>query len=92
MSCTAVQAVVHGRVQGVGFRYHTQREAIVLRLNGWVRNRRDGAVEVYAEGTIESIDDFIEYLKRGPSFAHVTNVDIRRPKCSGVFNGFEIEY
>jgi hypothetical protein len=45
-----LHAVVHGRVQGVGFRYFVMREARALGLSGWVRNQADGSVEVEAEG------------------------------------------
>ena len=48
----ALEAVIHGRVQGVGFRAHAQDRATALGLAGHVANRWDGAVEVYAEGPI----------------------------------------
>ena len=68
--------VVEGEVQGVGFRYFARREAQRLGIVGWVRNRRDGAVEGRAIGEDSSVDAFISRLRLGPSMANVTNVDL----------------
>lgn len=65
---------VEGRVQGVGFRWWTAREAKRLGLRGFVRNRGDGSVEVCAWGRPEVLDRLSERLKRGPDGARVTAV------------------
>lgn len=68
---------VHGRVQGVGFRYSTQRQAERLGVRGWVRNEPDGSVSVECEGPRSAVEQFLAYLKEGPPMAHVENVDVR---------------
>ena len=60
-----------GRVQGVGFRYFVMNAAEELGLTGWVRNRRDGSVEVLAEGELELLK--IKIISREP-FATIENV------------------
>jgi acylphosphatase len=69
-----LHAVVHGRVQGVGYRATTMDEARRLGLAGWVRNRRDGTVETLAEGSEAKLRLFLAYLNRGPWGAAVTSV------------------
>ena len=70
-----LHAIVHGRVQGVGFRATTQDEAQGLGLQGWVRNRVDGSVEVDAEGDRTHLETFLAFLYEGPLGAHVHAVD-----------------
>lgn len=65
---------VSGMVQGVGFRYFTQDEAERLRLSGYVRNLRDGRVEVYAIGSPDTLARLRTMLERGPRGAMVRNV------------------
>ena len=79
---TAVHIIVHGRVQGVGFRYFTKTTGQRLGLAGWVRNLYDGTVEIWAEGRRKSLDQFIQDVQRGPSHSHVSNLEIdwREPK------------
>ncbi len=69
------RAVVRGRVQGVGFRAAATNEARRLRLTGWVRNLFDGTVEVEAQGDDAAVESFLAWLRRGPSYAHVTSVN-----------------
>jgi acylphosphatase len=69
------RATVRGRVQGVGFRASAAAAARQLNLTGWVRNSLDGTVEVLAEGPEEATAQFVDWLRRGPSMAHVTGVD-----------------
>jgi len=66
--------LVSGIVQGVGFRYYTQDEAERLRLSGFVRNLRDGRVEVYAIGFPENLARFRTTIERGPRGAMVKHV------------------
>ena len=61
-------------VQGVGFRYFTQDAAERLKISGFVRNRRDGRVEVFAMGTPQQHAELRELLERGPRFSSVTEV------------------
>jgi acylphosphatase len=69
-------ATVRGRVQGVGFRIWTEREARLRALEGWVRNRRDGAVEAVFAGPPAAVDAMIAACRRGPPAAHVEAVDV----------------
>lgn len=69
-----LHAVVRGRVQGVGFRATTLDEARRRSLAGWVRNRVDGDVEVWAEGPRATLEDFLSFLHQGPRMAHVAHV------------------
>jgi acylphosphatase len=65
-----------GRVQGVGFRYNVNRYATDLELKGYVRNLRDGRVEILAQGSQENIQKIINYLRGSPGFSHVVKLDI----------------
>jgi len=67
--------VVSGMVQGVFFRAETRDRARSLGLGGWVHNRADGAVEAVFEGDDERVDSMVEWCRRGPSGAHVEQVD-----------------
>lgn len=67
--------IVRGDVQGVNFRYSTQRRAAALRLECTVWNRDDGAVECVAEGTAEALGELERWLHRGPPLARVEAVE-----------------
>jgi acylphosphatase len=67
--------VIHGRVQGVGFRAFVEDTAERLGLEGWVRNRRDGTVEAVFAGPEAVVTEAIEACRRGPRSARVTKVD-----------------
>ena len=72
-----IRAIVRGDVQGVGFRAATAHEARRLGVAGWVRNLRDGTVEVDARrDRPTAVDALITWLRRGPSLARVTGIDI----------------
>jgi acylphosphatase len=66
--------MVMGRVQGVGYRAWTGDQAILLGLQGWVRNRRDGSVEAVFAGPPDAVTEMIEACHRGPPPARVTGV------------------
>lgn len=67
--------VVTGRVQGVFFRQSSRRQALDLGLDGWVRNRDDGAVEGVVAGSQDALDAFATWLRRGPRAAQVQALD-----------------
>lgn len=79
--------VIHGRVQGVGFRASTAWEAQRLGIAGWVRNRRDGTVEAMIQGSDEAVAGFIGWARQGPPGAHVSRVEVELG--SGEFSNFE---
>lgn len=70
-----LHVVVHGRVQGVGFRYYAQVEALKWDLTGWVKNKDDGTVELEVQGTDERLQMFLDKIEQGSPFARVTNVE-----------------
>jgi acylphosphatase len=71
-----LHAIVAGRVQGVSFRYYTQDYAEQLGLTGWVKNRRDGSVEVLAEGPRADLEKLFAWLNHGPPAARVQSVQV----------------
>ena len=83
---------VSGWVQGVFFRDNTQKWASSLSLTGWVRNLKDGQVEVMAEGEKEHIEDLIGKLREGPSLARVENVEVEWEDYKGEFSDFKVTY
>jgi acylphosphatase len=68
--------MIRGRVQGVGYRAFAERRAHEQDLEGWVRNRRDGAVEAVFAGSEEAVAAAIEACRCGPRGAHVESVDV----------------
>ena len=82
---------LHGRVQGVGFRWWTQRTATGLGLRGWVRNRADGSVDVVVAGSEESVAEMGSRLQDGPRSARVERIEEVEPPDS-VPSGFEIAH
>ncbi len=70
------QLTISGRVQGVGFRFYLQKKARELGLTGWVRNRRDGAVEAVIQGGPEAVETMTDWARRGPPSAVVAEVRI----------------
>ena len=85
-----LHAIVHGRVQGVNFRYYTQLTAQALNLTGWVANRPDGTVEVTAEGPRAELDQLLTFLHQGPSHANVERVDVEWRAAAGQYAGFKV--
>jgi acylphosphatase len=78
-----LEAVVRGRVQGVGFRYFARREAIALGLTGWVANEPDGSVRCLATGTRAALETFAERLRQGPPSAAVDRVELAWRAAAG---------
>jgi acylphosphatase len=67
---------VHGRVQGVFYRAWSAEQARSLGLKGWVRNRRDGSVELLVEGEETSVEKMIARCREGPPAAAVERIDV----------------
>lgn len=87
-----VKIIVFGRVQGVFFRAYTKQKASELKIYGWVRNRRDGSVEILAEGSKENIEKFISWCRIGSPYSKVENIVVDRQEYKNEFNKFEIIY
>ncbi len=80
--------LIHGRVQGVGFRYHFSEQAQWLGITGWVRNRRGGSVEAVIAGSPEAVEALLAWARRGPAAAQVERVDVGA--AEGKFSSFEL--
>lgn len=87
-SMRAAVATVHGRVQGVGFRWQCLQEAQKIGVAGWVRNLPDGTVEVWIEGEDPAVETMLAWCQEGPRWAWVERVDVRpvTPKGLGEFD------
>ena len=92
MERVRARVIVGGRVQGVFFRHHTQETAFRFGVNGWVKNRRDGRVEAVFEGDKDRVDQIIQWCRRGPSGAGVTEIHINWEIYTGEFEDFSVTY
>jgi acylphosphatase len=85
-----VRAVVHGRVQMVGFRAFVMHHAGDAGLSGTVRNQPDGTVEVVLEGPTPEVERMLELLRQGPSHARVERVDVEHSTATGNLPGMMV--
>jgi len=83
-----LRLVIHGRVQGVFFRDSMRREAQMLGIAGWVRNRSDGTVEAAVQGEPADVDAIARWAHRGPQHAQVERVEIEPHE--GSYTRFEV--
>ena len=81
MSSVCRHVIVRGRVQGVYFRAFVEQEALKRGVEGWVRNRRDGAVEALFAGTHEQVQAMIEICRRGSPPSRVDSLDEREGRA-----------
>ncbi len=86
----ATRLLISGIVQGVGFRYFTERAAQDLGLTGYVRNLRDGRVEAVAAGTEEQVRAFIDQMRLGPAGAMVDGIEAGETDLDDGINRFDI--
>jgi acylphosphatase len=82
---------ISGIVQGVGFRFFTQRIAAIHQVVGYSRNLKDGRVEAYAEGRPESVEGFKQDLLAGPAYSKVEHLEEIVLDPSGRYSSFRIE-
>lgn len=87
-----VHVFVSGRVQGVAYRYFVERRAAEIPVTGWVRNLRDGRVEIMAEGDKADLESFLGFLRQGPRMANVDDLDILWEDYRGEYENFRIEF
>jgi acylphosphatase len=85
-----LHAVIHGEVQGVGFRYFVIREARQLGLRGWVRNNDVGTVELVAEGRRADLEQLRSAAERGPRHARILRADVDWSVALGGLDGFDL--
>jgi acylphosphatase len=83
------RVVIEGRVQGVWFRETCRREATAAGVSGWVRNRPNGRVEAVFEGEPSAVERMVDWCRRGPSRAVVTQVEVFDEPPVGEF-GFDV--
>jgi len=84
---TTKHLIIHGRVQGVGYRAYMRMEANRLGVTGWVRNRAEGTVEATIHGSPEDVSKLLDWIRRGPPAARVTSVQVS--EASGEYERFE---
>jgi acylphosphatase len=92
MARKRAKLIIKGIVQGVNFRYYTQREAKKYDLTGWVRNLPDGSVAALCEGEEEDVESMIQWCRHGPPSAHVTELVAQTEEFRGEFQSFSIVY
>jgi acylphosphatase len=88
----AVEVLVGGRVQGVGYRNFAQRRAHDWGLTGYAVNLPDGRVKIRAEGDLEAIEQFVRDLGKGPPLALVDRVDVSSVSFTGRYGEFGIRF
>jgi acylphosphatase len=85
-----LDAVVRGRVQGVGFRYFVMRQSFRLGLTGWVANDASGGVRCVVEGPRDRLDELLASVEVGPSGAQVDGVAAAWSAATGEFDEFRV--
>ncbi len=83
-----VKGFVSGRVQGVGFRYFVLRQADTRQLSGYAKNLADGRVEFLLQGDEVAVQLVLELIRRGPSYARVTDVEVEEVETAKIGNRF----
>ncbi len=83
---------VFGTVQGVFFRYNTQKKARKLNLTGYVRNMSNGSVHIEAEGPQEKLEELLKFAKVGPIYARVDKINYRYTDATNEFNSFSYSF
>ncbi|MHB8173517.1 MAG: acylphosphatase [Nitrospirota bacterium] len=87
----AAEIYVSGRVQGVGYRFFTERAALKYNVRGWSRNLPDGSVVLEIEAGEEDAREFIKELEKGPAMARVEDVKVDWKTYTGRFQNFTIK-
>jgi acylphosphatase len=84
--------IIKGRVQGVFYRASTRDTAVKLGIKGWVRNMPDGSVEALFEGEKESLEEVLQWCRKGPPGAYVSEIKEKWNGYDGEFDHFDIKY
>ncbi len=90
MNIKSVSITLHGRVQGVGFRYFVNSLARDLGVKGFVRNQPNRTVYIEAQGPVDTLEVFIHHSTRGPSHAYVSRFELSSIPFQG-FDRFEVK-
>jgi acylphosphatase len=89
LSPVAYHVIVHGRVQGVGYRDAAVQAAFEHGVAGWVRNRAEGTVEILAQGPPEAVERFLQWCRRGPPLARVADVTVAKASVDPMLHAFD---
>ncbi|MFY0409712.1 acylphosphatase, partial [Solicola sp. PLA-1-18] len=81
---TAVQVLVRGRVQGVGFRFTVAQAADRAGVRGWVTNREDGSVGAHLEGPSAAVEQVLDVVRSGPASARVDAAEVQAASPQGL--------
>ncbi len=92
MEKAIVKVLITGRVQGVGFRYSTSKEARKRNLTGWCRNNSDNSVSAVFAGERESIKEMLRWCKQGPLLAKVDSLKVEWLPFNPIYQSFSIEH
>lgn len=83
--------IISGFVQGVGYRFFTQRSAATHQVLGYVKNLKNGEVEAYAEGKAEAVENFKQDLITGPIYAKVNHIEETVLEPTSLYSSFRVE-
>ncbi len=92
MAKSRVKVIVKGIVQGVNFRYYSQRQAAKFHITGWVKNLPDGSVAGVFEGDEQDVEAMVQWCRRGPPSAHVTELIAQPEEYRGEFSSFSVKF
>jgi len=92
MAVKRIHVFYSGHVQGVGFRFTTQDIASELGLKGWIKNLRDGRVEIVCEGTEEKLKAFVSNIANSFIGRYIKNTDINWEEPTREFEDFDIKF
>jgi len=92
MAKSRSKVLVKGIVQGVNFRYYTQRQAIKYNITGWVKNLPDGSVAAVFEGEEQDVEAMIQWCRHGPPSAQVTELIVQPEEYRGEFRSFSVRF
>jgi acylphosphatase len=92
MAKSRVKVIVKGIVQGVNFRYYSQRQATKFNVSGWVKNLPDGSVAAVFEGDEQDVEAMVQWCRRGPPSAHVTELIAQPEEYRGEFSSFSVKF
>jgi acylphosphatase len=87
-----VKVIVKGIVQGVNFRYYAQRQAAKFNITGWVKNLPDGSVAAVFEGDEQDVEAMVQWCRRGPPSAQVTELIAQPEEYRGEFSSFSVKF
>lgn len=92
MAKVRVRLMVEGRVQGVYYRSYAEEEARRLGVTGWIRNRRDGRVEMLLEAEERDVKAMIDWSRQGSPLSRVDNVEVAWEPYAGDLSDFRVTY